>query len=126
MAVETTLINLGIQILINVIVLAPVLWIAGRLLAGKDKARFIDALWIVILGTLIGLGFNYFFAESLGTVTSIIASIIMLIIWLGLVKHFFDCGWLKALAISIIAVIIFIVIVVLLAIIGIGIGLIGF
>jgi hypothetical protein len=126
MAVETSLINLAIQILINVIVLSPVLWISGRLLAGKDKAKFTDALWIVVLGTLIGVGFNYFFADSLGAITSIIASIIMLIIWLGLVKHFFDCGWLKALAISIIAVIIFIVIVVLLAIIGIGIGLIGF
>jgi len=125
MTVETALINLGIQLLINVIVLAPVFWISGRLLAGKDKAKFTDALWIVLLGTLIGLGFNYFFAESLGAVASIIASIIMLIIWLGLVKHFFDCGWLKALAISIIAVIIFIVIVVLLAIIGIGIALIG-
>jgi hypothetical protein len=125
MTVETALINLGIQLLINVIVLAPIFWISGRLLAGKDKAKFTDALWIVLLGTLIGLGFNYFFAESLGAVASIIASIIMLIIWLGLVKHFFDCGWLKALAISIIAVIIFIVIVVLLAIIGIGIALIG-
>jgi len=126
MTVESTLISLGIQILINVIVLAPVFWISGRLLAGKDKAKFTDALWIVLLGTLIGIGFNYFFAESLGAVASIIASIIMLIIWLGLVKHFFDCGWLKALAISIIAVIIFIVIIVLLAIIGIGIALIGF
>ena len=126
MAVETALIDLAIQILINVIVLSPVFWISGRLLAGKDKAKFTDALWIVVLGTLIGIGFNYLFAESLGFVTGIIASIIMLIIWLGLVKHFFDCGWLKALAISILAVIILIVITVLLAIIGIGIGLIGF
>jgi hypothetical protein len=39
----------------------------------------------------------------------------MIIIWLGLVKHFFDCGWLKALAISIIAIIIFIVIAVIIA-----------
>jgi hypothetical protein len=126
MAVETALINLAIQILINVIVLTPVFWISGRLLAGKDKAKFTDALWIVLLGTLIGLGFNYFLAESLGFYTGIIASIIMLIIWLGLVKHFFDCGWLKALAISIIAVIIFIIIAALLVLIfGIGIGLIG-
>ena len=126
MAVETALINLAINIIINVIVLSPVLWISGRLIAGKDKAKFTDALWIVLLGTLIGLGFNYFLAESLGSITGIIASIIMLLIWLGLVKHFFDCGWLKALAISILTVIIFIIIVVLLAIIGIGIALIGF
>ena len=109
---DTALINLAINIIINVIVLSPVFWISGRLLAGKDKARFIDALWIVILGTVIGSIFGYFF-------TGIIASIIMLIIWLGLVKHFFDCGWLKALAISIIAVLIFIAIAFLLAMIGI-------
>jgi hypothetical protein len=37
------------------------------------------------------------------------------------VKHFFDCGWLKALAISIVAVLIFIAIAVVLALIGIAI-----
>jgi hypothetical protein len=110
--IEVALVNLAINIIINVIVLSPVFWISGRLLAGKDKARFTDALWIVIIGTVIGSIFGYFF-------TGIIASIIMLIIWLGLVKHFFDCGWLKALAISIIAVLIFIAIAFLLAMIGI-------
>ena len=109
---DTALINLAINIIINVIVLSPVFWISGRLLAGKDHAKFTDALWIVIIGTVIGSIFGFFF-------TGIIATIIMLIIWLGLVKHFFDCGWLKALLISIIAVLIFIAIAVLLALIGI-------
>jgi len=58
--------------------------------------------------------------------TIIISYILLLIIWLGLVKHFFDCGCLKALAISIIAIIIAIVFVIiiafLLAIIDIGAG----
>jgi hypothetical protein len=35
----------------------------------------------------------------------LLSYLILLIIWLALVKHFFDCGWLKALAISIIAII---------------------
>ena len=100
-----------ISVVVNIIVLTPVLWIAGRLLVGADKARFIDALWIVILGTVIGGVFGAF-------VSGIIASIIILIIWLGLIKHFFDCGWLKALVISIVAVIVFIVISIILAIIG--------
>jgi hypothetical protein len=34
------------------------------------------------------------------------------------VKHFFDCGWLKALAISILAVILFIVIALALILLG--------
>jgi hypothetical protein len=45
----------------------------------------------------------------------------VLIIWLALVKHFFDCGWLKALTITIVAVLIFIAIAVVLALIGIAI-----
>ena len=40
-----------IQIVVNIVILAPVLWIAGRLFVGKDKAKFMDALWIVVLGT---------------------------------------------------------------------------
>jgi len=126
LALEADLVSLAIQILINVVVLSPVFWVAGRLLAGKDKAKFTDAIWIVLLGTLIGLVFNYFLAESLGFFTGILASIIMLVVWLGLVKHFFDCGWLKALVISIIAVVIFIVVVMVLALVGIGVALIGF
>jgi hypothetical protein len=47
-----------------------------------------------------------------------LASIIQLLIWLGLVKHFFDCGWLKALAISILAVILFVIIAVVLFMLG--------
>jgi hypothetical protein len=50
----------------------------------------------------------------------------MFIIWLALIKHFFDCGWLMALAIAIIAVIIFVIIVAILAFIGIGLLVLGF
>jgi hypothetical protein len=46
----------------------------------------------------------------------------MIIVWLALIKHFFDCGWLKALAIAIIAIIVYIIIffilIAILAIIG--------
>jgi len=107
---------LVIRIIIGTIVIAPVLWLSGRALVGKEKAKFTDAVGIVVLGIVVGEIFGSFFV-------GIIASLIQLIIWLALVKHFFDCGWLKALAISILAVIIFVVIVVILVIIGIGIWL---
>ena len=99
-----------ISIIVNILVLTPVLWIAGRILVGGSKARFIDSLWIVILGTVIGAILSAF-------ISGIIASIILLILWLGLIKHFFDCGWLKALIISIVAVVIFAVITLVLGII---------
>ena len=103
-----------INIIVNTIIISPVLWLSGRAIVGKQKAKFTDAIWIAILGTVIGTFFGAFFS-------GIIATIILLIIWLALVKHFFDCGWLKAFVISILAVIIFVVIVAILALIGIAI-----
>jgi hypothetical protein len=122
----TSLIGLLVTIVIMVIFVVPALWIAGRLLAGKQKAKFTDALWIVIIGTIVFYFFNLLLTDLLSGFAIIISYIVMLIIWLALVKHFFDCGWLKALAISIIAIIIGIVLMIIiafiLAIIGIGAG----
>ena len=114
---EIDLIALVVNLIVNVIILSPVLWIAGRLLAGEDKAKFTDALWIVVLGTVIGAVFQAFLEGILG----LLGSIIMLIIWLALVKHFFDTGWLKALAIAIVAIIIYIIIAAILVLIGLAI-----
>jgi hypothetical protein len=111
-------ITLLIQIIVTTVIVAPVLWLAGRALVGGQKAKFVDAIWIVLLGTVIGVVANSF-------IHSLVAAILMLIVWLALIKHFFDCGWLMALAIAIIAVIIFVVIVVILAAIGIGLILLG-
>jgi hypothetical protein len=113
------LVALLIQIVVGIIVVAPILWLVGRALVGKEKAKFTDAIWIVVLGTIIG-------AVVGALVGSLISAIIMFIVWLALIKHFFDCGWLKALVIAVIAVIVFIIIVAILAIIGIGILSLGF
>ena len=124
--IATTLVGLLVTIVIMIIFVVPALWIAGRLLAGKQKAKFTDALWIVIIGTVAFYFFKLVLTDLLSGFAIIIAYIVMLIIWLALVKHFFDCGWLKALAISIIAIIIAIVFMIIiafvLALIGIGAG----
>lgn len=106
-----------IELVIKILILAPALWISGRVLVGKEKAKFLDAVWIIILGTLIGGIFSYF--EIIG----IIALIIQLVIWLGLVKHFFDTGWLKAFVISVLAVIILVVVGFILGLVGLGLSL---
>ena len=113
---EIDLVALAISILIRIIVLSPVLWIAGRALAGA-KAKFTDAIWIVVLGTIVGAVFEALLAGILG----LISSIIVFIIWLALVKHFFDTGWLKALAVVIVVVIIYVIIAVILALLGLAI-----
>jgi len=102
---------LVIHVLVSTVILSPVFWLAGRALVGKDKAKFTDAVLIVVVGTVVGAMFGAFF-------TGFVAAIIQFILWLLIVRHFFDCGWLKALAISIVAIVILIVIVVALAFVG--------
>ena len=108
-----------IQIVIAVIFIAPILWLVGRSLAGKQNAKFTDAIWIVVLGVVIGAIIGAF---GFG----IIGFIITLIVWLGLIKHFFDCSWFKAFVIAIIAVIVYAIIAFILVLIGIGILSLGF
>lgn len=102
---------LAIHIVVNILILSPVLWLSGRAIVGKEKAKLTDAIWIVVVGIVVGTLFGAFF-------TGFIASIIQLILWLVIVKYFFDCGWLKALAISLLAVIIFAAIAIILGLIG--------
>ena len=104
---DPLLLGLIVTVIANIIIISPVLWISGRLLAGK-KAKFTHALWIVLIGTVIFYFFSYFLQDLIGSV--ILSYLILLVIWLALVKHFFNCGWLKALATSIVAVIIAVVI----------------
>jgi len=113
------LIALLIQIVVGIIIVAPILWIVGRMFVGKEKAKFTDAIWIVALGIVIG-------AVAGALIGGLVAAVIMFIVWLALIKHFFDCGWLKAFVIAVVAVVIFVVIVAILALIGIGILALGF
>jgi hypothetical protein len=109
-------VTLLIQIIVGVIFIAPVLWLAGRALVGKDKAKFTDAIWIVVLGLAIGAIVGVFLG-------GLAAVIIMVVILLALIKHFFDCGWLKAVVIAILAGIVFIIILAVLALVGFGLAL---
>jgi hypothetical protein len=105
------MVSIIIGIVINVILISLVLWISGRMLVGGKNAKFTDAIWIVTLGAITG--------AVIGTLTvGIIGSLIQLIVWLYLVKHFFDCGWFKALAISIVAVVISAIILIVLGALG--------
>ncbi|MFH0748742.1 MAG: hypothetical protein V1915_02325 [Candidatus Bathyarchaeota archaeon] len=107
------LVSLLIHIIINIIIISPALWLSGRLLVGGQKAKLTDASWIVVLGTVMGVVVGVVFR-------GFFASIIQLVLWLLLVKHFFDTGWGKALTIAVIAVVIFLLVGVVLGLIGIA------
>jgi hypothetical protein len=113
------LMSLVIQIVVAAVILAPVLWIVGKWFVGKDKAKFTDALWIGVLGVIIGAAVG-FLLPGWG---AILGTIIMIVVWLFLIKHFFDCGWLKAIVIAIVAGILYLIITLILSLILVAIGL---
>ena len=102
-----------IQIFVGVIIVAPVLWLSGRALVGRQKAKFTDSIWLVVLGVVAGAIVGAFVGGLLGAP-------ITFVLWLYLIKHFFDCGGAKALVVAIVAVIIFVAIIAILAVVGIG------
>lgn len=112
--VKMNVVTILLYIIINIIVIAPVLWISGRLLVGKEKAKFTDSVCIVVLGVFLGSFVNFF-------IGGLLAALIMFVVLLALIKHFFDCGWLKAFAIALFSAIIFLVLIIVMALVGIGI-----
>jgi hypothetical protein len=112
------LMGIVLQIIVSVIIISPVLWLVGRSMVGGAKARFTDAIWIVVLGIIINAILGTFIHGAVGF-------IVTLIVWVALIKHFFDAGWGKAILIGIVAIIVLIVISVVLALLGIA-ALVGF
>ena len=100
MALETIpILYVLVGIIVSVIVNSLFVWLAGRAFVGAEKAKFTDAIWIVIIGSVIGgilSAFNW----------GLIGAIISFVLWLALIKHFFDCGWIKAFIIAIVAAVI--------------------
>ncbi len=101
-----------VEIIVGVIILAPVLWIVGRAMIGK-AASLMHAVWIVVLGVIIN--------TVLGAlVQGLLGLLITLVVWVALIKHFFKASWSKAAIVGIVATVILAVIAIVLAIIGFG------
>jgi hypothetical protein len=109
------LMSMVIQIIVGIIIISPVLWLVGRWMVGKQKAKFTDAIWIVVLGIVINAVLAGFVSGVLG---GAIGVIVTLFVWVALIKHFFDAGWGKAILIGIVAVVVLIVIVLVLGLLG--------
>ena len=103
--------SIAIQVIVGVIIVSPVLWLVGRSMVGKQKAKFTDAIWIVVLGIVIN--------TILGTyIHGVVGLAVTLIVWILLIKHFFDAGWGRAILIGVIAIIVLVVIVFILTLLG--------
>jgi hypothetical protein len=93
-----------INFVLGLIILTIVFYVAGRAVVGGKRALFSDAFVISLLGTIVANVVSFFIEQSL------IGLILSLIIWLLLIKHYYETGWLGALAVAILAVIVYIAI----------------
>ena len=96
---------------VSLLVLSVVLYLAGLIVVGGKKALLTDAFIISLLGTVLSNLFFMFIPYTL------IALLLSIIVWLLLIKRFYETGWLGAIAVGILAVIIYLVIAIILALI---------
>ena len=116
---ETEITFAIILFIMNLIILTVVFYVAGVIVVGKRRALFSDAFVISLLGTVVGNICLFFFSPLIGLFLS-------LIVWLLLIRHYYETGWLGALAVAILAVIIFVVVLLILGLIlGVTILLLG-
>lgn len=101
-----------VEIILGAIILAPVLWLVGRAIAGKG-ASLMHALWIVVLGVVVNAILGMFVHGLLGL-------LVTLVLWLFLIKQFFATSWGKAALVAIVAVVVLAIIAVILAFLGFG------
>jgi hypothetical protein len=99
-----------INFLFNLAIMSGFLYIAGRLVVGKKRATYTDAFVIALLGTIFESACFLFIPWR------IIALLLSIIIWLALIKNFYETGWLGSMAVAILAVLLFLIISLILAI----------
>jgi len=88
-----------ILFLLELMVLTVVFYISGLIVVGKKRAKLGDAFLISLLGTIV---FNVFVM-----LIPVLGLFIALLVWLALIKHYYETGWLGALAVAILAVLVY-------------------
>ena len=105
---QTELFFAVVIFIINLIVMTIVFYLAGIIVVGKRRAILTDAFVISLLGTIVSSICSLFFPPVIGLLLS-------LLVWLLLIRRYYETGWMGALAVAVLAVIIYVVVWVILA-----------
>lgn len=106
-----------IAFIVKLLVLTIVFYIAGVLIVGKKRALLVDAFVIALLGIVIstfimavlrGMVIFTFDSHKFG-LGSGLGLLISFFVYLLLIRHYYETGWLGAFFVAILAVIIFVV-----------------
>jgi len=92
--------------LASLLILAGVLYLAGLVVVGRKRTLLGEAAVISLLGTVLSVVFFMFVPYSL------IALLLSIIVWLLLIKRFYETGWFGAIVVGILALVVFLVIVI--------------
>ena len=96
-------------VILWIIVSIPV-YIAGKLVTA-GRASFGDAMVATLFGPIVYVitlfAVNFFLGTLIGSGAYILALILAFIAWVGVFKFSFRTGWLRALAIALLAILVF-------------------
>lgn len=82
-------------VVVSILIQAPVLWIAGRMIVGADRAKFMDAVTITIIAVFVNAISGSFLGKNL-------AGIVQLVAYLFLIVKYYETDWIKSAIISVI------------------------
>ena len=88
-------------------VLSVIFYLAGKFVVGTERTKFKDAFAISVLGTLVLIVCLSVFSLEPAIVLSLVA-------WLLLVRHYYETGFLGAIAVGLTSVVVAVIILVLL------------
>lgn len=92
-----------VEFILELLAMTTVFYIAGRIVVGKKRALFSDAFTISFLGVIVNTVCVLFLPWIIGVVLAFV-------LWLALIKHYYETGWLGALAVVIMAVVVYVII----------------
>lgn len=95
--------------LVELVVFAIIVYIAGLLVVGKRRARFYEAFIISFIGIVLSTVFFLFLPYPF------LSLILSILVWLLLIKSLYETGWFGAIAVGILAVALYLVVLILLA-----------
>lgn len=98
-----------IEFVVGLIVMMVVFYVAGVIVVGKRRALLGDAFVISLLGTIVSTIVGLFIYPPW------VSLIISVIVWLLLIRHYYETGWLGALAVAILAVLVYMAVLFILA-----------
>ena len=82
-------------ILVSILIQGPILWLAGRMVVGEERAKFMDAVIITVSAVLANAIIGSFFGQSIG-------GLVQVIVYLALIVRYYETDWINAAIIAIV------------------------